>query len=144
LTKALSRLLFGASTDAQVASFWLSQLQLRGLEARRAAQLSNGQRQRVVLAHALCRSLELLLLEEPWKRNGTERWIDLPTDAINVWVLIRAQRIRAILISARDQWVHHLGSVRAAFRLEVDGKEAPSSPRLATVGYYCVASSIPA
>jgi molybdate transport system ATP-binding protein len=47
------------------AEAWLSRLGLDGVADVRPAQLSGGQAQRVALARALCRSPELLLLDEP-------------------------------------------------------------------------------
>ncbi len=61
-----SHLLFADGATPELAAYWLSHLHLDGLENRYPSELSGGQRQRVGLAQVLCRSPEVLLLDEPF------------------------------------------------------------------------------
>jgi ABC-type sulfate/molybdate transport systems ATPase subunit/ABC-type sulfate transport system permease component len=59
-------LLFAEGATPGRAAYWLDHLHLDGLQDRYPDQISGGQRQRVAMAQALCRSPELLLLDEPF------------------------------------------------------------------------------
>jgi molybdate transport system permease protein len=59
-------LTFARESSPELASYWLEHLRLDGLEERMPSELSGGQRQRVGLAQVLCRSPQVLLLDEPF------------------------------------------------------------------------------
>jgi molybdate transport system permease protein len=59
-------LTFARESSPELASYWLEHLRLEGLENRMPSELSGGQRQRVGLAQVLCRSPQVLLLDEPF------------------------------------------------------------------------------
>lgn len=57
---------FGRGADLRLASYWIERLGLSVFTGRLPDELSGGQRQRVALARALCRSPQLVLLDEPF------------------------------------------------------------------------------
>ncbi len=80
---------FAGASD-ELASYWLEQLGLEGLANRLPSALSGGQRQRVGLAQVLCRSPEVLLLDEPFSA------LDVPVRLELRRVLRRLQRETAL------------------------------------------------
>jgi molybdate transport system permease protein len=129
-------LLFGVDASPSLATYWLSRLHLDGLEARYPSELSGGQRQRVSLAQALCRSPDILLLDEPLSALDTPVRRELRRELRNLQV---ATGLATVIVTHDPEEAAYLSNetiVMAAGRVLQTGAtpavfSEPNSPQVA-------------
>jgi len=84
------------SQQVELASYWLSRLQISNLANRYPNELSGGEAQRVALARSLIVDFPVLLLDEPFSALDT----DLKTE-LRGWVkqIVKERQLATILVS---------------------------------------------
>ena len=117
------QLLFARGANPPLAAYWMARLQLEGLEDRLPSELSGGQRQRVALAQALCRSPDVLLLDEPFSA------LDAPVRQELRVELRRLQRETGVSIVVVTHDPEEAAMLADEVIVLVDGRAAQCGPR---------------
>ena len=122
------QLLFAKGASPGEAAYWLEQLGLAGLENRLPRELSGGQRQRVALAQALCRSPDLLLLDEPFSALDAPVRRDLRAELRK---LQRRNGVSTVLVTHDPEEAAVLAE---EIMVLIDGQPAQAGPRRLVYG----------
>ncbi len=117
------QLLFAKGASPGEAAYWLDQLGLTGLETRLPHELSGGQRQRVALAQALCRSPDVLLLDEPFSGLDVPVRRDLRRELRN---LQRTNGVSTVLVTHDPEEAAMLAEEIVVL---IDGRPVQAGPR---------------